>query len=403
MNSKRHTFVLWPPLTELERNERNQWLATVSWFAGHLADDILIPGVALQGELGRPPKFVSITSLIDAEKVRFTTVGQAEARIKQGDVTILVRRQDISDCVPNLNAVKVPGSQPVLGIGDASNEGVSSPHYYYIGSPDIEVQDAYYAVCLTYWLTGGEDRDLLTESQRQLKQIKTTASKLERVSIFGTGPSLSEALDRDYSRSLNIICNTIVKNRSFCSNLAPKIIVASDAHFHFSYHRYAVRFLSDLACLLEHNSDAVFFTFDKFAVFARRRLPFISDRIFGIPAGRNSYGFDFDIDYRIFPGDSVLNMFLLPLASFLGDEVSLNGFTGRSPTDSYFWNHSDLHQYTDLMEDVRLAHPAFFRNRDYGGYADTVDREIKLRVDFARSNGKMISSETTTFYSAFNS
>ena len=76
---------------------------------------------------------------------------------------------------------------------------------------------------------------------------------------------------------------------------------------------------------------------------------------------------------------------------------------GRAPSDSFFWSHSELHQYAELMEDVRQAHPAFFRNRDYGQYANTVDDDIKLRVTAAREAGKGMRSATTSFYTAFQS
>jgi hypothetical protein len=392
-------FVVWPPLHSLDSEEAMQCLAIVSWFAGPIAGNILIPVVDLNGTPRRPPAYASVASLLDADKVRFISVSAAERRVRDGDVTLLLRSRGVGKDAPVSDAKPMPGTQPVEGHRPPT--GPTTVRYYYIGTPENDVQDAYYATCLAYWATGGEDSQYLAASRNKLIEIKAAASGYDGISIFGTGPSLGESLEADHSHSLNIICNTIVKNREFWSSLQPKIIVASDAHFHFSYHRYSARLIADIAYFL-NNSDAVFFTFDKFAAFFRLRVPDIADRVFGIPAGRTSYGFDFDRDFRLFPGDSVLNMFLLPLASFLGDAVSLHGFTGRAPNDNYFWSHSGLHQYTELMGDVRLAHPAFFRDRDYGGYADTVDKDIALRVDSARAAGKTVQSKTTSFYSSFS-
>jgi hypothetical protein len=260
--------------------------------------------------------------------------------------------------------------------------------------------DAYYAVSLTYWVTGGEDKAFLKASRADLMRQRTRANTKSRIALFGTGPSLSETLKDDHSDCFNIICNTIIKNCAFTAQLNPQILVASDAHFHFSYHRYSARFLQDLVNFL-NGSSASFYTFDKFAAFLRLRIPEIANRVFGLPAGRKTYGFNFEEDFSLFPGDSVLNMFLLPMGSFLGQEVVLNGFTGRAPSDSFFWSHSELHQYTDLMADVRKAHPAFFRNRDYGQYANTVDDDITLRVNAARESGKVMRSATSTFYKVF--
>jgi hypothetical protein len=393
-------FVVWPPLKSVRDAETMQCLAIASWFAGPIAGTILIPVTDPGGACAEVPPYVSLAALADSGKVRMVSVQEAVRRVETGDVTLLVRQRNVGDQPLPVPVEKMPGSQPVEGFVGPSGRSAGI-RYYYIGTPAADVQDAYHAVCLSYWATGGEDKELLAASQEKLKEIKAAASGYDKVSIFGTGPSLEEAIGRDHSRSLNIICNTIVKNREFWSRLQPKVVVASDAHFHFSYHRYSARLLSDIAYLLEH-SDAVFFTFDKFAAFLRRRMPSMAQRVFGIPAGRKTYGFDLDVDFRVFPGDSVLNMFLLPFASFLGNSVSLHGFTGRSKSDSYFWSHSDANQYSELMEDVRLGHPAFFRDRDYGAYADTVDKEIALRVDFARSTGKVVRSETTSFYSSFS-
>jgi hypothetical protein len=394
------TFMVWPPLRATAESDLLRCMAIVSWFAGPIASEILVPVLDLPvGSGPSVPNFVSGAALADIGKVRLISTDESEAAMSSKSVVLLVRQREAFHQLLLTNARPMHGSLPLEHVPVDPNKA-KGPTYYYIGVPESDIQDAYYAVCLTYWATGGPDSKLLADSRTQLLGIREKAGSIGRVAMFGTGPSLGEAIDRDHSQSLNIICNTIIKNRSLVSKLSPKILVASDAHFHFSYHRYSARFLADLVNFLEH-SDAAFYTFDKFAVFLRRRLPSIADRVFGIPAGRQTYGFDFDNDFRLYPGDSVLNMFLLPLASFLGKELLLNGFTGRAPSDNYFWSHSELHQYTDRMEDVRNAHPAFFRNRDYGGYASNVDSEISLRVDAARSAGKLVRSETTSFYSAF--
>jgi hypothetical protein len=372
----------------------------VSWFAGPVAGTIYIPVRDLNSRAVEGlPACVSLASLADAHKIRHIGLAEAERLAADRLVTLLMRERDASEHPLLAVSAPMPGSQTITGFPRADAK-VCPLRYYYIGTPESDLQDAYYAVCLTYWAQGGEDKDLIVASKAELTRLRGVAADYDSVALFGTGPSLVEALDRDHSRSFNIVCNTIVKNRTLVEGLEPKVLVASDAHFHFSYHRYSARFLADVVDFLQRGNGA-FFTFDKFAAFVRRRIPSIAHRIFGIPAGRSSYGYDFDQDFRLFPGDSVLNMFLLPMGSFLGDTVALNGFTGRAPTDAFFWSHSELHQYTDLMETVRQAHPAFFAKRDYGGYAGKVDEEIALRVSAARRAGKSVTSSTTSFYSAF--
>lgn len=395
----KHLVVLWPPISD-SSSDVSQWMAVLSWFAGHLSSRILIPIAGRSGAVVAPPEHASAASLVDVGKIELCDVEKAVSEIMSGGAITLIHQRELSEVYPSLHMKKLMGSVSVTGV--ASPRAGENSTYYYIGSPHTESQDAYFAVCLTYWLAGGEDKSFLEASYRMLMQIKGDASQFRRIGLFGTGPSLAEAVKGEYSDSLNLICNTIVKNKRFCDQVNPRIIVASDAHFHFSYHRYSARFLADLANRLEE-SDAVFFTFDKFAAFVRWRLPNLAAKIFGIPAGRDTYGFNFDTDFRLYPGDSVLNMFLLPLGSFLGQEVILNGFTGRAPSDDYFWSHLEDFQYPELLGSVRQAHPAFFANRDYGQYADNVDDQISLRVRHAREMGKTIASGTTTFYKALQS
>jgi len=389
------TAVMWPPLPASEGPAIGDACARASWFAGHLFERILVPVAGDPGEV-RVPEHTSLAALADLGRVRVCGVPEATQAASSGRCMVLVQRADVSDAAP-LKAAKFAGSLEVRGLAPSGPDGA---RYYFVGSPAHDLQDAYHWVCLSYWMHADrQEADVLAPSRRALAALKAEARRHARVAIFGTGPSLAEALDRDHSGAFNMICNSIVKNRPFCERLRPRVIVAADAHFHFSYHHYSAALLHDLAHQLR-TSDAVFFTFDKFAAFLRRRMPSIADKVFGIPAGRKEYGYDFDRDFRVHAGDSVLNMFLLPLASYLGEEIVLNGFTGRAKTDTYFWSHSELNQYGDRMADVRSAHGAFFANRDYGAYSDTVDQEISLRVERARGEGKRVASATRSFYTA---
>lgn len=397
-NTTRATAILWPPLPSGARDEIGDACARASWFAGHLFERILIPVDGPVTET-RLVEYASFAAMADLSKVQVCSIDEATRAAQSGPCLYLMHRAELAATPAPPRALRFPGSLEVQGVPGVA-ESPAAHRYYFVGSSRHDLQDAYYWVCLTYWLHADrQEQDVLAPSRRMLASLAREARKFRRVAIFGTGPSLVEALDHDHAGAFNIICNSIVKNRAFCERLQPKMIVASDAHFHFSYHRYSAQLLHDIAHQL-HHSDTVFYTFDKFATFLRHRVPTIAHKVFGIPAGRKEYGYDFDRDFRVQAGDSVLNMFLLPLASYLGEEVVLNGFTGRAASDTYFWSHSELHQYADRMADVRAAHVAFFANRDYGGYADTVDQEITLRVDTARRDGKRVASATKSFYTA---
>jgi hypothetical protein len=288
---------------------------------------------------------------------------------------------------------KLPGSRPCA----IKSEPNASAHYYYIGSPTTEKDDAYLCVTYHFWASGGVDQEQLSAYKDRLKAIKQELDQLRSVVVFGTGPSLSEVDPQDYAGDNAIICNTIVKNRPFCNMLNVKLVVASDCHFHFSSNRYSFQFISDLAAFLR-NSCAKFVTFDKFVPFLLKKNIISDHRIIGIPAGREAYGFDFDDDFRVYAGESVVNMFLLPLACYFSKDVKLCGFTGRAPSDNYFWSHADKFQYQDLLPSVRGTHPAFFSNRDYDAYAATVGEQLSDRIKRSRDAGIKIQSMTTSFY-----
>jgi len=386
------TILVWPPLEKEAYGGGIGAKAYFGWFFGHCSDRIIIP-VAKDYKTDVAPEYISVASLWDSHKVELTT----ETQFNEPVDIVLMRSADMVNTPAPVDLKKMLGSQPVKNVQTSQD---ATAKYYYIGTPDTDLQDAYHCVCFSYWHFGGEDKAFLQRSRDRVLKEKIRAARMNEVAVFGTGPSVNEALSVDFSNSYSIVCNTIVKNRSFLAQMNLGFIVASDAHFHFSFHRYSARFLSDTLWALQ-NSGALFLTFDKFAAFIRYRVPDLDPYICGIPAGRSEYGFDLDNDFRVYPGESVLNMFLLPLAMFLGDKVDLCGFTGRSKTDSFFWGHSDIHQYAELMPTVRHAHPAFFANRDYTDYGDTVDQQVTQRVLVGRGLQKDIAARTTSFYGCF--
>ena len=390
-------FLIWPPI---DRNDYGGWphyLSHASWFFGHLASEILLPVETGAFKPTGFPDYASASVLADARKITPLPVDSSPTSFSDVSV-ILVRTKHVRDHPLRFAVKRMQGSESVSGFDEA--DGPDIPQYYFVGNAESDPQDAYRAVCFTYWRQGGEDRQYLSTSRSHLIDLKHQV-RGRRISVFGTGPSIVETAAENHIDDFNVICNTIVKNREFVRTVKPQMVLATDAHLHFSFHRYSARLLSDLIHVVQSH-NASFFTFDKFAAFVRQRIPELRDRTFGIPSGRGSYGFDLDRQYALAPGESVLSMFLLPLASFLGDEILLHGFTGRGPDDRLFWAHSDLYQYSDLLPAVRGAHPAFFAGRDYEAYAAEVDRQVAVRVAAARKEGKTVRAATTSFYRGLN-
>ncbi len=382
-------LLVWPPVETDEYGGTPSAAAYFSWFFGDLADQIILP-VSTEPQQSRHMAF-SLGSVGNLNKV--VVKREIDVRLMDGVTHILMRSKSPIALPGSARCSKMTGSIKI----DIAEGEKADPQYYYIGSPESDAQDAYHCVLFTYWLEGGRNDEFLRESQERLKQCKSKLLPGQPVSIFGTGPSLAEVDPKNHSFDASVICNTIVKNRTFCNSLNIAAIVASDCHFHFSCNQYAFQFLSDLRYQML-NTDAIYVTFDKFAPFVMKKVAELQGRICGIPAGRDAFGFNFDEDFRVLPGESVVNMFMLPIACYLSDTVRLCGFTGRAPNDSYFWSHADAFQYQDLLLTVRETHPGFFKNRDYDAYGETVGQQLSSRVAAARETGIAIQSLTTSFY-----
>lgn len=382
--------LIWPPVDTAEYGGTAAAAAYFAWFFGDVFDSIILP-VASEPPAPLHSAF-SIGALRQIGKVQVLRDG---APVPSGPTHVLITSKAPPPLPQAMTCRKMVGSER-LPLPETADAGAAL--YYYIGSPRSDSRDAYLCVTFTYWHQGGRDDAFLTRSQERLVALKAQMNPGQAVSVFGTGPSIAEVSPGDHALDVSVICNTIVKNKAFCATLNVGVIVASDCHFHFSCNQYAFQFLSDLCWQLAH-SAAIYVTFDKFAPFVLKKLPeHLHAKVCGIPAGRTEFGFDFDRDFRVLPGESVVNMFMLPVACFLSQDVRLCGFTGRAPSDSYFWSHADAFQYQDLLPTVRETHPGFFENRDYDGYANTVGDQLSARAEAARLTGVSVRSFTTSFY-----
>lgn len=383
--------ILWPPL-EGEQNIAD-WKARLGWFFSPFFTDIIIltKDNVIENNI---INHIGISSFNHQSKV--TVVKHGTFNNFKDDAVYLIWNKNC-EAPSGVNLSKISGSQTVDNI---TQEKHSPTKYYFIGNKNIS-EDAYLMTCFSYWYLGGENKSLLSRSQKEIVNLKKAAAKIGRTGLFGTGPSLNEAYKLNFDNSFNIICNTIVKNKNLLKKIKPKIIVASDAHFHFSYHRYSHALLDDIIWCL-HMYDCKLLTFDKFAAFLIQKIPEIADKIIAIPAKNKPYEPDLEKDFSVTPADSVVNMFMLPVATFFETEINMYGFTGRSPDDNYFWAHSDDNQYQYFLPDVRTAHPGFFTDRNYEEYMSRVDRQMEERIQFARERSITIVAKTTSFYKSLS-
>jgi hypothetical protein len=195
--------------------------------------------------------------------------------------------------------------------------------------------------------------------RRRVEELRR--NNLEKCYVFGTGTSLAEAIDRDWSDGYRIVCNTIARDRELWAHINPHFIVAGDAIYHFGFTEFAHAFRSDLAKRLRETNT--YFVFPAlFSSIVAREFAGLEDRLIPIPQGHRE-----DVDasltevFSLPKLGNVLNLLLLPLACTLSQKVHLWGFDGRAPDDKLFWSNSSKHSYPELMWSLQQAHPAFFQ------------------------------------------
>jgi hypothetical protein len=215
------------------------------------------------------------------------------------------------------------------------------------------------------------------EGHKKLRNLKVSLSKkYDKAYIFGTGPSLEKAIERDWSDGIRIVSNTIVKDAELWNKINPHIIVASDGIYHFGCGKFAESFRKDLNLRLRE-TDTYFIFPDIFYPFCLKELPDHKDKFIPIPFGYyTSIHSDLTNKYAIPLGDNVLPMMLLPLATTLAKNVYLWGFDGRSPDDKLFWKNSSKHFYPEHVEELMRLHPAFYNKLVPKGSADQYVKRV---------------------------
>ena len=92
---------------------------------------------------------------------------------------------------------------------------------------------------------------------------------------------------------------------------------------------------------------------------------------------------------------------MLPLAGAMGLDVAIAGCDGRARGETYFWRHSSEGQYSDeLMETVAKAHPAFFRDRNYGDYYATHCKVLEKQISALERAGRTVTCATPSMIPA---
>jgi hypothetical protein len=249
-------------------------------------------------------------------------------------------------------------------------------------------------------------RNAEAQARSSVQRFNAHIDSLPRYSkayVFGTGPSLDQAMDKDFSDGYRIVCNTIVENDALMRHLDPHIIVAGDAVYHYALNVHASAFRRDLSRALQQNETMLFITRDLYEPLIARHYPDVAQR--AVTAESGVAGIHLDarsrLVYHQWPMGNILNALMLPLASTLSDDVYFLGFDGRAPDDTYFWKTAAQSSYEALKPPMREAHPAFFTTPDYEAYAQGHSDNADAIMKAGEAMGKRYTCLNKTYIPAF--
>ena len=268
-----------------------------------------------------------------------------------------VRRASVLDYLRNTAVVAVEApAVPTL----------AARHLDWVADLDHETNptDGWSLMDLSVELAGGHRRERLAAAHQTFADhvAKLKIDGPRPVYLFGTGPSLQKAGERSFADGTTIVCNTIVRDPELFHDLAPAILTAGDAIYHFGPTPHARAFRADALRRLQESDGRTLFVYPAmFDVIARSEFRDVQSLLVPIPWGEHTdLTVDLATNFSLPRRGNVLNALLLPLGCTLSNDVRLWGFDGRAPTDTGFWANSNRHAYPELMQSIRDAHPAFF-------------------------------------------
>lgn len=239
-----------------------------------------------------------------------------------------------------------------------------------------------------------ERQDFENLSKKNFLSLSEHSRGKRKAYCFTTGPSFSNYKAFHYeANSLKIICNSIVKNKEFLDYIKkPDLLVFADPVFHFGPSEYAGIFREYALEVIEKYDCFVMINYTTVPLMISH-YPHIASRIIGMNEGKD-FNFPTIDKFWVKGVNNIFIRFMLPAASSFADEVYIIGADGRAKKEDYFWKHSPLVQFDDLMESVFNTHPSFFRDRLYSDYYKRYCKNLEKILQFGEARGKKYYSLT---------
>jgi len=191
---------------------------------------------------------------------------------------------------------------------------------------------------------------------------------LDKVYVFGTGPSVSEANFQDFQDGYKIVCNSFVKNKESWAALKPDFIIAADAANHFSSSTMSKMFYLDLNERLKESNAFFMYPMSFHTVVLKEVDAEFHHRLLPIHANETDDILDVVKSYRICSFGNSLNILSLPLACAISKNIYLFGFNGQAPADlknkeTIIWKNSADYSYKEYEHEMRKTNLALIKRR----------------------------------------
>ncbi len=293
----------------------------------HLSDELLDISKKITGV-----EFVRATNIADCKKI-----------IQESDIVLLwqIDNQQIEKIPPRLK--KLTEGKRIVRI-DHQNERHASSFYLKLAE--------HFPYEIDIWK--GQSQDIFSKIIKKCKS--------EKGYIFGTGPNLESVNDHNFSDGVAIACNSMVRNKKLMDRLTPPIIVMADPIFHAGPSSYAAEFRKYLVKALDDYNSYLVVPQRDYHIYRAYLPERFHNRISGIPyKSQNNPNLDLSKEFYVTSTANIMTLFLIPLASTLFKEVGMAGFDGRPMNENeYFWKHDEASQFTNHLDKIKEAHPAFF-------------------------------------------
>ncbi len=257
---------------------------------------------------------------------------------------------------------------------------------------------------LLYHLISRDERAIYTaQSKQNFESFQKTNCHKNSAFVYGSGPSIDAYKKHKPEKdSLRVICNSLVKNKEFIEYVRPDAICFADPVFHFARNSYAEAFRTDLVRTLE-SQDTYAFIPDFTMPLMCRHYPHLADKFIGVTYG-NQWNIPASSKLEVRATNNILSLLMLPVAASISSKISMLGMDGKNPAvdEDYFWKHHDDFQYTSLIEEVKIKHPSFFRDRSYSGYNNKHNSNLERLFTWLESKSFIIESLNSSHISSID-